>query len=351
MVVDPVWTPETSLGAWLAPRLSGWGQVTAVVPGGYQAYARVLHLVDHEDCDERTTWAAVCRATGRTAHPLMQCEAISGTRRTARTTTMDWHGEVPEVGFLESTVLAAVLDVLDGWTAPDQECVMALWGVFGWVDGRGAALLGDPAPLPPAFPAQVLDAPRLELPGREYLLFAGPLRAAGYLGQRTPASVRGRWPLPCLWRQSPNLLWPRDRSWCLATDVDVDSTLVGGPASLVDALVAGGAVLEAYRVPRDGDLTVGGDHVKAPPTPGPLTIDPLDPPRTITTEGVPADGILYGRAVDGAGCFEASRASPRCGISNSTGVANAHLRHRLGPSHQPRWCRAETPPEADRDAR
>ena len=265
MVADPKWTPDASVGAWLAPRLCAWGEgdgtaVTAVVPGGYEAYARVLHPVGSDGAEGQTTWAAVWEATGRTAPPLMQGEAISGTRHTRRTTTMQWKGEVPEVGTLEPSALAAVLDVLERWTPQGQDCVMALWEGFGWVDGRGAGLYGDPVPLPAAFPPEVLDGPRLQLPQREYLLFTGPLQSARHLGQRTPEVVRQHWPYGWLWQQSPNLLWPSDRSWCLATEIDLDSTLIGGPADLVDALVAT-TTLEAHPVPADGDLTVGGDHV------------------------------------------------------------------------------------------
>lgn len=124
----------------------------------------------------------------------------------------------------------------------------------------GAALLGDPTPLPPGFSKDTLDGPRLELPLREHLLLTGLLHSAAHLGRRTPESVREKWPQEWLWRQSPSLLWPQDRAWCLATEIDVDSTLVGGPAPLVDALVAS-AALEAHPVRPDGDLAINGDHV------------------------------------------------------------------------------------------
>lgn len=265
MVMDPVWTPDVSLGAWLSPRLAGWSEgsgtpVTSVVPGGYEAYARVLHPVGRDGSEDQTTWAAVCEATGRTPHPLMQWEAISGTRHTKRTTTMDWQGEEPEPGNLQPRALAAVLEVLQGWTGPDQDCVMALWEGFGWVDGQGATLLGDPAPLPAGVTRDALDGPRLELPLREYLLLTGPLHSAAHLGQRTPQGVSEKWPEEWLWRQSPSLLWPQDHAWCLSSEIDFDSTLIGGPTALVKALVSS-AALEAHPVPPDGDLTVNGDHV------------------------------------------------------------------------------------------
>lgn len=274
-MVDPQWTPEVAVADWLAPRLLGWGvddgtPVAAVVPGGYDAYARVLHPVGQDD-DEvipPTTWAMVCEATGRTAHAQMQWEAVSGTRHFRRTTTKEWDGNEPEQGNLQPSTLAAVLDVLERWTTTNQECVMALWDGFGWVGGQGAGLYGSAGSgtLPPAYPADVLHGPRLQLPAREYLLFTGPLRAAQQMGHRTPADLREQWPYEWLWRQSPNLLWPSDCRWCLATEIDLDSTLVGGPSELVEALVSS-PMLEAYTIEPDSDLSIHGDRVNELPGP------------------------------------------------------------------------------------
>ncbi len=36
----------------------------------------------------------------------------------------------------------------------------------------------------------------------------------------------------------PNLWWPDDRGWCLATEIDLDSTLVGGSAELIKGLLS-----------------------------------------------------------------------------------------------------------------
>lgn len=271
-MVDPEWTPEVSVADWLAPRLLGWGghdgtPVAAVVPGGFDAYARVLHPVGQDDEEiAPTTWATVCEATGRAAHARMQWEAISGTRHFRRTTTKDWDGNEPEQGNLQPVTLAAVLDVLERWTTANQECVMALWDGFGWVGGQGAGLYGSAgsSTMPPAYPSEVLDGPRLQLPAREYLLFTGPLRTAQLLGHRTPDELREQWPYDWLWRQSPNLLWPGDRTWCLATEIDFDSTLVGGPGELVEALVSDPR-LEAYSIEPDSDLGLYGDRVNELP--------------------------------------------------------------------------------------
>jgi len=138
-------------------------------------------------------------------------------------------------------VLAGVLEVLAGFTADPGDCYHAVWDGWGWQDGDGATATGSafhhsdprrfrpPRPAPPALPPEVLAGPRLSHPNRDYLLFHGPLRAALGIGRQVTAD----WRLP----QSPSLLWPSDRSWVLATEIDFDSTLVGGTAQLAEELL------------------------------------------------------------------------------------------------------------------
>ena len=60
----------------------------------------------------------------------------------------------------------------------------------------------------------------------------------GYLLSPAPWRRRPRWRgtrtgvvLP----QSPNIFWPHERSWCVATEVDLDSAVVVGTSELVRA--------------------------------------------------------------------------------------------------------------------
>ena len=49
--------------------------------------------------------------------------------------------------------------------------------------------------------------------------------------------------------QSPNLLWPRDRSWIMATEIDFNVTLIGGSESLVATILnAGSLTAERFNV-------------------------------------------------------------------------------------------------------
>ena len=251
---------DVSVGAWIAPRLCGFGGlVCCVVPMGFAGYARVLHP-PADETGALTSWARVCGLTGRVAHPLMQWHAIStAPEAVAQTGSSSWRGGDPEVGNLPPGALADVLEVLAGFTVDPGDCYHAVWDGWGWLHGGGATqiLTGPPTrdripSLRGRMPEEALAGPRLSHPGRDYLLFQGPLRAAMNIGHQVTAD----WRLP----QSPSLLWPADRSWLLATEIDFDSTLVGGSAELVEQLLRA-ARLEAWPVGIDGDLTINGDRI------------------------------------------------------------------------------------------
>ncbi len=287
--------PNGSAGDWIAGRLRGFGSTVAcTVPTGFAAYARLLHPVDFSPTPPPTpapapsgaaaalgaeeaatqeglvpqwatlTWAQVCQRTGRTPHALMQWRSIT----TPAPSLADgpplplsseglWDEVTVQEGTLEPAALAALLDVLAPFT-DEQECCHALWEGYGWLTGSSAFIVfahadsegGPPSPPPkraemPQELQQALVAPRLSLPGRPYLLFAGLLRAALAMGHQ----ITEDWFDP----QSPNLLWPLDRSWCLASEIDVDSTLLGGSAELIEAVLAAPG-LEAWEVTEDDDL-------------------------------------------------------------------------------------------------
>jgi hypothetical protein len=227
-------TPDGAAAEWVTSRLRGSGTVASVVPTGFPAYARVLHPTSDED-GAPARWADAAAATGRTVHPLVQWEAVSTVVRDGRARP-GWDGEEPDAGNLDPDVLAALLDVLAGHTATPQECWFCLWE--GW-----GGIVGEP------------DQPRVQVPGRELLLFTGPLPAAARTGSRVAMDLF----VP----QSPNLFWPRDHAWCVGTEVDLDSTLVAGSAALVDAVLACPA-LEAWPVGPEDSLARDGDRVNVP---------------------------------------------------------------------------------------
>jgi len=102
----------------------------------------------------------------------------------------DWDGSPPAEGDLEAATLAALLDVLAA-AGGDPLCFHAVWDGWGWLNPGGMSMLHATAHpgRPPAVPGSPLgvshdvgNAPRLRLPGRDYLLFRGPLRSAQNIG-------------------------------------------------------------------------------------------------------------------------------------------------------------------------
>jgi hypothetical protein len=75
--------------------------------------------------------------------------------------------------------------------------------------------------------AALSQLPRFDLPGRRYYLVTGPVAAATEL--KDPGSTTD-------WR-NPDLLWPDDRRWFVATDVDFWSLYVGGHDDYITELV------------------------------------------------------------------------------------------------------------------
>jgi hypothetical protein len=63
---------------------------------------------------------------------------------------------------------------------------------------------------------------------------------------------------------SPSLWWPDDRSWCVATDVDLQTTYVGASAECVNQLLQDDQ-LEVMQVPPDQSVSIDADTVN--PTP------------------------------------------------------------------------------------
>ena len=257
------WTGDVSTGAWITPRLGCFGQVASVVPRGFGAYARVLHPV-RDGADQPSTWEQVCEVTDRSAHALMQWQSISTPRvqdgsGCPPSAGRAWEGEEPEIGSLEDAALEVLCQVLAGHSAPDTACWFALWEGWGWIPGVPSVASFWPEGhrdqvIAPAFDQQVLHGPRLRHPGRDYLLFTGPLAAV---------TSTARWSEPD-WAlsQSPNLFWPTDRSWCVATEIDFDSTLVAGSPALIHAVLAAPG-LEAWPVESCDAVGIDGDTLNA----------------------------------------------------------------------------------------
>lgn len=79
-----------------------------------------------------------------------------------------------------------------------------------------------------AIRSQLATVPRFALPDRTYYLMEGPVAAVAAL--RDPST--GHW-------RNPDLFWPDDRRWFVATDVDFWSLYVGGSDDFIAELASG----------------------------------------------------------------------------------------------------------------
>jgi hypothetical protein len=250
---------DPSAATWLDERLTGFdGTVAGVLPTGFAAHARITHPAYRDDVP--VTWQEVAAANGQTAHPLMQWDHIVGARNVREQQGL-WD-EPPYEGNVPEPLLRRLADVLRTHTATPDRCWFGLWD--GW--GGSAVKPGDTA----AF----------EIPDRNMLLLNGPLDAvhrtsldlppgnahdasvAVAVGPATdePEEPFDREPF---WR-CPNLWWPDDQAWCVATDIDFTYTYVGGTETCIDAILAAPGI-EAFPAYLIDPVTWSGDHVNPRP--------------------------------------------------------------------------------------
>jgi hypothetical protein len=242
----PALCDDVSAADWIAPRLGGeFGAVGLQVPRCYEAFARICHPA--RDLDDRlVTWAEVAHATGRTPHALMQWHALVGSPDHLNFTGSLWPGQPPERGDLVPEVLRPLCELLERSTTTPMRCYFGVCEGWTWVrfDGSGSQAHGEWPP------AAWHDYPRVDLPHREYLLWCAPVKAAldfveGDGMDQPPGS-------------SPNIFWPHDRAWFVASEIDFDSTLVGGAERLIDEILASSA-FDAWAVGPDDSLAYDAD--------------------------------------------------------------------------------------------
>jgi len=228
---------DVSAGRWIAEALAGRpeGIVATVVPAGFAAYGRVLHPAVRYagDADVEVRWAEVAGANEAVAHSLMQWPSITGGWEfVAEEDQSPLWDDSPAEGHLPSAVAARLAGVLRRHTGTPDDC---WFGVEqGWLGLRSTAT-------------------SLRLPGREHLLVRGPVELATANMAAEPAE------------QSANLWWPADRAWCVATDVDLMSTYVGGSAPCLAELAATDG-LELVAVQPEDPVGYAADRLN--PVPG-----------------------------------------------------------------------------------
>jgi hypothetical protein len=214
---------------------------------------------------EAVSWCEIAAWSGRRYHPLMQFERIRvPLQRTSGPSPFDYE---PRVGDTSPRLCAALSDVLGAWTSTPTTCWIGIWDGFGQLQSAPAALWSSAAPVTAVKGGRIDEAARLQLEARERAQsalresvsraprFSHPHR--DYLLARVPLDEVCQFHEPP-WSLTPSLVWPDDRSWCVATEIDFDSTLVACSQPCAAALLADDR-LEALEVPPGGRLDIDGD--------------------------------------------------------------------------------------------
>ncbi|WP_300007817.1 hypothetical protein [Pseudonocardia sp.] len=169
---------DVAAASWIAESATPAMQLIAFGPAGYEAYVRVRFIRDPEVPGQSEADVVVGHD-----HP----SDLSQARR--------------------------ALHDLARFTSTPEHCYFCLWEGYSDI------------PLP----REVRDGPLVTLPHRRYALLRGPLAAIDRweheLGAGQPIAP-------------PAFVWPADRSWCLASDVDPHWAGIGGSRAAMDALLA-----------------------------------------------------------------------------------------------------------------
>jgi hypothetical protein len=205
--VSPARWLEETLWPWETSSTGSGVSVGGLVPEDYSSYGRIFHpAIERVGREEsRFSWSTIAERNGRTTHPQMRYWRIAGMPEPYP--RPQWKVR-PLEGTLPIDECRVAVDSLRQHTSTPGRCYFCIWEGWGHVNLR---LFGEA---------------RLKSKFRNYLVFTGPIDAIFSLGEIGYPAF-----------QSPNIWWPEDRAWCVATDVDSDSTYVGGTDECIQALL------------------------------------------------------------------------------------------------------------------
>ena len=236
---------DATPGRWVEEALgSRFARVEALVPRVYDAYARLLHpALTHEDRHVR--WSTVAEWSGKTYHNLMSFEGISVPKPGYGFAKQPWAYE-PAEDMIEPEDIVELSGFLSDYTGTPDQYYFAVWDGYGSFSAGASALMTTSGGIPLLPPVDVERAKRIKGVGREYLLYSGP------------PSFNDFFDFPGL--DGPNIWWPADRSWCVSTDIDLDSTYIGASEDCIERLLSHPS-LEVLRTTSDAPVYMAADTI------------------------------------------------------------------------------------------
>jgi hypothetical protein len=191
---------DASAAAWIASRLGEFGTVGGLVPDGFDQYLLV-----------RSAWLAEGDCGDDDAEQTATIASVA--QRHTTTTDLIRFGIWEGYGWASSTTLYSV-------SGPR----LSAWFVRAWI--RGRSRLADRR-RHRRIRQGLEQVPQFDLPCRRYYLLHGQLQAAACIVD--PGGCR---------HQVPDLWWPDDRQWFVATDTDLDWTYIAGSRTFIAEIIA-----------------------------------------------------------------------------------------------------------------
>ncbi|MFZ4843000.1 hypothetical protein [Mycetocola saprophilus] len=229
---------------WLMGRNSM--HVSGMLPQGFEAYLRILHpaagpSLGEEELPRPVTWSDIAAGTGIALQPETTWRELAG----GPWDNVDVPGmgtvHPPAEGRLDQSSMIQLGKYLGETADKSTPIIAGFWD--GW------------EPLANNASAPVEGVTRLEgsysVNQGQYLFYTfspESLSTAQWMDSVEFGWAEGN-------GITPSFLFPLNRAWCFATDLDQNSSLLGGPRSLVDPLLELNQ-LEALAIDQDADLSI-----------------------------------------------------------------------------------------------
>jgi hypothetical protein len=211
---------------WVVEAMGGQEGVDLVVPGGFEAYARIHHRIHNGERWADFAPEYLARGVEMFDYLGSKLEFIDGD------------------GNLDAEHVDTLVPLLAGATATPDECHYALWQGWGWVHpGSTAVLSSARAPAEARAIERTYDEAMAQVwnfaatcpvepwwGGRDMILFDGAVDSVSTVGHRPSPEAN-------IERQSPQWWWPEDRAWFVGTEIDDAWTYVAGGRSLIDEIL------------------------------------------------------------------------------------------------------------------
>ena len=236
---------DATPGRWIEEALgSRFKHVEALVPKGYAAYARSFHPAMTQEY-QPVRWSTVAEWSGKMYHCLISFEGLSVPKSGYGSADQPWTHD-PEEDRIEYEDIVELSSFLSNYTSTPDQYYFAVWDGYGSFSAGASAIMTTSGGIPLLPPVDVDKAQRLRGVHREYLLYSGP------------PSFNDFFDFPGL--DGPNIWWPADRSWCVSTDIDLDSTYIGASEDCIERLLSHPS-LEVLHITSDAPVYMEADTI------------------------------------------------------------------------------------------